>query len=121
MENSIKEPDWELLIEFGLPLNHSETGDKNYSADTVIENIVIASEFLLRNQDTDYNRNYDAFRGLLLALKTHYPTMFAETKKKSGKDLTELFDLDNISGRDIKLRNICLTKITDYFRKNTVK
>jgi hypothetical protein len=118
MTVSKNEPDWGILSVFGMPINIAQTGEPEISYDDAIQNIVYASEFLTENRrDTDYSRHYDAFKALLLALKIHYPSKFLAIENRGGFDLTDLFKLNDISGRDIKLQRICLSKITDYFKK----
>ena len=117
MSVTATEPDWNLLSEFGLPINIRQSGKTHYSYDTVINNIILASLFLIENRnDPEYNRYSDAFKALLLVLKIHYPTKFLEIENKAGLELTCLFNLDNVSGRDIKLRNICLSRVAENYK-----
>jgi hypothetical protein len=119
MTYSIKEPDWEILTIFGMPINIIQTGKTDISYSQVFQNIISASSFLLKNiSNTNYNRHYDAFKAMLLALKIHYPSKYAEIEKKTGSDFTSLFDLNNISGRDIKLQRISLSKIADFLKNS---
>jgi len=113
-----EEPDWNILSDFGLPISTNQTVNSDCSYNMVIKNIILASNFLIENKnDVNYNRLYDAFKALLLALKIHFPSKFLEIEKNAGMELTAIFDLDNISGRDIKLRNICLSNIAEYYKK----
>ncbi len=117
MSVTTKEPDWNLLSAFGLPINIRQFGKTHYSYDTVINNIIFASLFLIENRnDPEYNRYSDAFKALLLVLKIHYPSKFLEIENKAGFELTGLFNLDNVSGRDIKLRNICLSRVAENYK-----
>lgn len=118
----MKEPDWNILILYGLPMNIQHSTKPDFSYNAVIKNIVLASRFLAdKKGDVAYQRNFDAFKALLLSLKIHYPTKFKQIEYKTGMELTGLFDLNNISGRDIKLRNICLYTIAEYHRVNEKK
>lgn len=117
MTDSIKEPDWEILSVFGMPINIVQTGKSEISYDAIIHNIIYASEFLKDNRNnSDYNRHYDAFKAMLLALKIHYPSKYNEIENKTGADLTSLFDLNIISGRDIKLQRISVSGIAAFFK-----
>ncbi len=117
MTDPINEPDWEILYCFGMTVNIVQTGNSEISYDKVFQNIISASEFLTnKRSDTAYNRYYDAFKAMLLALKIHYPSKYFEIENKTGSDLTALFDLNNISGRDIKLQRISLSKISEFLK-----
>jgi hypothetical protein len=117
MTVSKNEPDWEILSVFGMPINIAQTGEPEISYDDIIQNIIYASEFLTKNRsNTDYNRYYDAFKAMLLALKIHYPSKYFEIENKTGSDLNALFDLNIISGRDIKLQRISLSQISEFFK-----
>ncbi|MCP4129534.1 MAG: hypothetical protein GY754_00835 [bacterium] len=116
----IEEPSWNVLFNFGLPLNISDTTINKYNYTTVVKNIIIASNFLLENkQNADYMRHFDSFKALLLALKTHYPSKFKEITKEAHTDLSSAFNLDTIQGKHIKLRNICLSNLSSYFSQET--
>ncbi|PKL16037.1 MAG: hypothetical protein CVV49_18315 [Spirochaetae bacterium HGW-Spirochaetae-5] len=117
MTDSIKEPDWKILSTFGMPINIVEKGKPEISYGEVFLNIISASQILTENRSNkDYNRHYDAFKAMLLALKIHYPSKYFEIENKTGSDLNDLFDLNNISGRDIKLQRISLSQISDFFK-----
>jgi len=117
MTDPIKEPNWEILSVFGMPINIAKTGKSESSYDEVFQNIIFASLFLTENRrNIDYNRHYDAFKAMLLALKIHYPSKYNEIENKTGSDLTSLFDLNNISGRDIKLQRISVSEIAEFFK-----
>lgn len=112
---SAKEPDWNVLYNFGLPLNTGNAGKQKYKYSIIVSNIITAVQFLLENKhDVNYGRHYDAFKAMLLALKTHYPTRFIEVEKMCGINISESFDLGNVQGRHIKLRNICLARMSGY-------
>lgn len=112
-----KEPNWNVLFNFGLPLNIKNTSIKKYSYKKIKESIIAASDFLYENKyNVNYMRNYDSFKALLLALKTHYPSEFTKLENDFKIDFSKSFSLDKIEGRDIKLRNISLSMISDYFK-----
>lgn len=117
MTISADEPDWNVLCSFGLPMNMAQSAESHFPHAAVIENIITASSFLIENRSNiNYHRYFDAFKAMLLALKIHYPSKFSEIEKQAGINLSDKFNLDNISGRDIKLRNICLTRIAEYYK-----
>ena len=114
-----KEPNWNALFNFGLPLNIRDSGKKKYNYNEIFQSIISASNFLIKNSNNvNYLRHYDSFKALLLTLKTHYPSKYAEIQNKSNIDFNTGFNLNNIEGKHIKLRNICLSEISDYFRRN---
>jgi transcriptional regulator with XRE-family HTH domain len=114
-----KEPDWDALISFGLPANMSGIKNKKYKYSEILKNIICASRFLSENKhDMNYARRYDAFKAMLLALKTHYPARFREIEQKHFADLSHTFQLKKIEGRHIKLRNICLGGMSGYFKES---
>ncbi len=114
-----KEPDWNVLFHFGLPMNIEQSGNVVSPYEEVFKNIILSSHFLIENKNNrEYNRYSDSFKALLLALKIHYPSKFIEIEKKTGLDLTVSFNLDDVSGRDIKLRRLCLSGVANYFKGN---
>jgi len=116
MTVTAKKSDWNVLFNFGMPMNIQQTGNSYFSYDKVVENIITASIFLIKNKNViNYNRYSDSFKALIIALKIRYPSRFQEIEKKADFDLSAMFDLDNISGRDIKLRNISLHRFVEYF------
>lgn len=117
MEDRLTEPDWTILEAYGLPLNMREPAGAGFSHTDVVKNIIIASRYLYgrRGIYTDA-RYYDSFKALLLALKIHYPAEYMSIKDISGMDLDEMFMLDHVLGRHIKLRNIALGLMSRYYR-----
>jgi len=75
------------------------------------------TDLMEKKKNTYYNRHLDAFKTLLLALKIYYPSKFRQIEDSNGIELIALFDLDNISGRDIKYRNICLFNLSEYYKR----
>jgi len=119
MTAKTKEPDWNVLFNFGLPMNIAQSGNIVSQYEEVFKNIVLSSHFLIENKNNiNYNRYSDSFKALLLALKIHYPSKFIEIENRTGFDLTVSFNLDNVSVRDIKLRRLCLSGIVNYFKDN---
>lgn len=111
-----KEPDWNVLYNFGLPLNISNKKKRKYGYNTVVQNIVLASYFLLDNRhNVIYMRHYDSFKALLLALRIHYPSKYRKIEDDYNIDFSNLFDLNNVQGKHIKLRNISIFYISIFF------
>ncbi len=115
-------PDWDILISFGMPLNTRREIYDLPGYDNVAANIINAARYLMQNRNEPYNgRYYDSFKALLLALKIHYPSEFRRIEYLSGMDLINVFELDNVSGRHIKLRNISLPLISRYYRQMRIR
>ncbi len=111
-----KEPDWNVLFNFGFPLNIRDNRKRKYKYNTVSKNIILASQFLLENKhNVNYMRHYDSFKALLLSLKIHYPSKFSKIENDCHINLSASFDLNNIQGRHIKLRNICIFNMCRFF------
>ncbi len=112
-----KEPDWNALHSIGMPLNLKDYRDNKYSYKIMVKNIIFAAQFLIENRENiNYQRHYDSFKALLLALKIHYPTRFARIENDFNVDFSASFELINIYGRHIKLRNICIYDLSKYIR-----
>lgn len=107
-------PEWDILTAFGLPLN--SRNEEGFIPDykTVFDNMIIASRYLAGAASKD--RYYESFKALLISLRIHYPTEFSKIEKASGLNLSESFHLDEITGREIKLRNISLALISSYYK-----
>ena len=111
-----KEPDWNVLFNFGLPLNIDNNRKRKYKYKTVVKNIILSSYFLLENKhNVNYMRHYDSFKALLLALRTHYPSKFRKIEDEYRINFSTSFDLNNIQGKHIKLRNICVFNLSSFF------
>jgi transcriptional regulator with XRE-family HTH domain len=107
-----EQPNWMTLAYFGMPITCHDHTEVNYSEKELVRNITICAPYLaIKNTDISLQRARDAFKALLLALMTHYPTKFKKIVRKSKLDLIKLFNLHQISGRDIKLRNICVARL----------
>lgn len=114
-----KEPDWNALVSFGLPIDIKNKKNNKYKYSDIEKNIIIAARFLIENRNNlSYQRHYDAFKGMLLALKTHYPSRFDDIEKRCPVELYQTYKLERIKGRHIKLRNICLAVMSAFFRNN---
>ncbi len=110
-------PDWSILIKFGLPVNSRDSENTVPDYDKVEKNLILASQYLMgKKRDENNGRYYDSFKALLIALKIHFPSEFKRIEKIAGIDFNEAFELYNITGRDIKLRNISLSLISSYYR-----
>ncbi len=110
------EPRWEALASMGMPLEACGAMVGRCSRRAAEEAVVRAIRFLSRvDSDARYGRHRDAFKALLLALATHYPSRFAEYRRRSGVDVETVFDMNEIVGRDIKLRNLCLPALARWF------
>lgn len=114
-------PDWDVLINFGLPVNSRRTSKRLPDYNAVEKHLIIASEYLKdKKNDKDDGRYYDSFRSLLIALKIHYPSEFKRLEQAAGSDFNEAFELNRISGRDIKLRNISLNIVSSYYNSSGI-
>jgi len=121
MTGLIFEPDWNILINFGLPLNPARETDIFPDYDDVVHQITVAARFFYWHGVEPHNgRAYDSFRALLLALKIHYPSEFFRIEQIADMDFVKLFKLETVSGRDIKLRNLSLPMISRYFRESGI-
>jgi hypothetical protein len=110
-------PDWNLLIAFGMPLNPRGQHPAQPSFDEVW--IALRAAVVFARDSSGFQadgRLKDAFKALLLTLKTHYPTLYHRLAGQCACDLHKTFDLGRISGRDIKLRNIALSGVSRFFR-----
>lgn len=117
MSCQLGKPDWSILINFGLPVNPRQETHDTPGYVSVVQQIINAAKFLSGTDDIPHNsRYYDSFKALLLALKIHYPSEFRKIENSAGMDFVKSFELDNISGRHIKLRNIALSLISSYYR-----
>jgi len=115
MNEEKKIPAWEILTAFGLPLNSRNDVSLIPDYKTVFDNIIIASRYLA-GPAVRKDRYYESFKALLISLRIHYPAEFSKIEKASGLNLSESFQLDEITGRDIKLRNISLALISSYYK-----
>ncbi len=112
-----KEPDWNALHSIGMPLNLRDVSYKKYTYQAIVKNLIFASQFFIENrEDVNYQRHYDSFKALILAIKIHYPTRFTKIENDFNVDFSVSFELNNIQGRHIKLRNICIYDLSKYIR-----
>ena len=116
-----REPDWNTLVDFGLPVRMGLGKRKKYDFPKVID-VLISSVFFLdeNKQAFRHQRIFDAFISLLLTLKTHYPTIFRFLREQTGRDLDSVFELQSILGRHIKLRNISLLSVSKYLARERI-
>lgn len=94
MNEQVSKPDWNILINFGLPLNSRQKMDKSPDYSEVVHHIVLAADYLLHHSQARRNgRYFDSFKALLLSLKIHYPSEFRKIELAAGTDLTKIFKL----------------------------
>jgi hypothetical protein len=117
-QDKYKEPDWNVLYNFGLPVNVPNVKKNNYNYNIILKNLILAADFLIKNKhDINYIRYYDGYKSLLLALKTHYPEKLKKIEDRYSVNFSKLYDLKKIEGKHIKLRNICLYSLSQYFNQ----
>jgi len=113
-----EEPDWGFLSSIGWPMIDSyqqKERAKRVSWTRVSGEIIYAAKYILRNRNEfSDDRHFDAMKALLFALKTHYPTKFRELEAILGPKFLKPYELAEIRGRDIKLRNISLGRLYKY-------
>jgi hypothetical protein len=121
MNEQIIEPDWNILINFGLPLSSRKDIDENYGYESVVQQIILAARYIIqKKQILPDGRYYDSFKALLLVLKTHYPSEFRRLEELSDINFDRSFGLHSLLGRHIKLRNISLNYISRYYREQGI-
>lgn len=119
MTVTAREPDWNALCYMGMPLSAFRAGKRRYGPRVVGRNLALALRFLPgKSGDARFQRHYDAFRVMLLAILGHYPTRFRRLESEQGMDIASEFRLRDVTGRMIKLRNICLPRLSGYFKNN---
>ncbi len=114
-----KEPDWNFLIQCGLPLVLESVTKRRGASDArsmrvrFLKELKNACLYLIDEKDrAGMGRMRDGVKALLCSLKTHYPTTFRLFEAQIGAPINKIFELENISGRDIKLRNISLATLS---------
>lgn len=113
-----RRPRHDVLCSFGLVMSFENDRGEVFAMKEVIDEILTTIQFLSDNKDRlELQRFFDAFKVLLLTLKTHYPSLYSLVNRQSEVNLQKTFELENISGRDIKLRNITLSGVSAYFKK----
>jgi len=106
-------PEWDELCALGVPL---VSGNQTYDCHDLTAQLLINRLEKLFQRHEEHEgplhdpRCKDAVRGLLLALKTHYPSVFMQL----SHPLVHVLCQGKVTGRDIKLRNIALSRIAGY-------
>lgn len=115
---SPKEPDWNILSEWGFALSVDDHLTARSSLTKFQRELVQAMSYLFENKtNPELLRHLDCLKAMLLVLKIHYPKIFSKLSSKGPfPDISKSFDLDRVEGRHIKLRNISLTAFSN--RKN---
>jgi transcriptional regulator with XRE-family HTH domain len=110
LEIKVATADWDLLAACGVPLFSESKRQHFVSREVLIHNLKKAC-LELSMGTADAERKREAIRATLLALKMHYPSIYA--KECGGRLFQKTFPKE-ISGRIIKLRRIALAHISEY-------
>ena len=105
-----RNPDWQKLISFGMPLEMEPSSQKNAALDEGIQELKKGVTFFLVHPKERQSRLYDAFRGLLLALSHHFPSLFSIAFP--DQTILRALQLSHITSRDIKFRQLALSRIS---------
>ncbi len=107
--------DWDRLSAYGAALTtFRETKKIIYSQEELLHLIYAgANEIQHRTVFGDQERKKEALQGLLLAIKTHYPSFFKRYFSKS-KRITDFIDQKKITGKILKLRRYSLSYLAQY-------
>lgn len=106
LETSMREPHWNFLKLFGIPVSIS---GKAKPFEQAWQELRYSIEFLYHHQsDRSLGRFRDGVKAIVLTLKTHYPSLFDDLRLVTPSDQIQSLNLNEIRGRDIKLRNIAL-------------
>lgn len=112
------EPDWAALADFGLMVNVPGGVPGRYSPAQAVAGLRAAVFFLLdKKHSRQWERHYDAFKALLIALQIYYPSSYKTLKNDTGIDLDSVFELNQVAGRHIKLYNMSLQAVSRYFKR----
>jgi transcriptional regulator with XRE-family HTH domain len=111
LEVKVAHADWDLLAACGVPLL-AESQRKHFtSRDVLIHNLKKACLELSVNTTPEAERKREAIQATLLAIKTHYPSVYKEDCR--GRLFQKTFPKE-ITGRIIKLRRLALSRIQEY-------
>jgi transcriptional regulator with XRE-family HTH domain len=105
--------DWEFLQACGLPLTGEVSAAIRPNKDRLLQETYSALIELEEVRDTEagVSRKKEALLALLLALKTHYPSVYKEMKKNEWVQNAELqFNQSKL----IKLKRIALSKLSKF-------
>jgi transcriptional regulator with XRE-family HTH domain len=103
------EVDWDLLCALGLPLAHGEPLKIVPSEDLLVPAVRMAA---LDLQDVTHGRKLDALQALILAVKSHYPTVYR--RSFSGSSLVRAIAERPVTGRIVKLQRIARDRLSGY-------
>lgn len=109
-------PDWAYLSLYGIAVTIEAPGSATLERKRFWTEINRAVVYVL--SDTSLDERYkDALKAMLLCLKGHYPNEFnkLENRLQNTLHLSKAFKLEEIRGRDIKLRNITLSKFAKAY------
>lgn len=119
-EVRLSEPNWDVLQGYGLPLNLSRNQAKPASKSEFIKELCHAAAFVQENKSNVlFSRHYDSVKAVLLGIKIHFPSLFSKIQK-GFLPVISRFHLNEISGRDIKLRNIALALLSRELKKTSL-
>ena len=107
------QPDWDELIKLGFPLSTENMSGivDHFDSTLFFHQINRSLDFLsFHNETAEFQRHRDAMKGFILALKTHYNTLFQQINHPFANSLAQ----ESVQGRDIKLRNIALERVARY-------
>ncbi|MBI4924539.1 MAG: helix-turn-helix domain-containing protein [Bdellovibrio sp.] len=116
--------DWDLFASYGVGLTTQRKETKllqkplsNYLADHTSTLLKLIYKALYEMSTTpavlDAERKKEALQGLLLAIKTHYPSFYKKHLVKS-KAANNLISCKNLVGKVLKLRRYSLAIISGY-------
>lgn len=115
-----REPCWQILCEAGLPLYLTEEVHRAsvpIDEHNLFEQMERAHLYLQENlTDRALAKHRDAYKALLFALRSHYMSVFAQLTGRLG-DLATMWELDRITGKDLKLRDIAVSRISAVSRR----
>jgi hypothetical protein len=111
MKKKNSKPDWILLARFGLPISIEQHHVSKINIHLLINQIIKAALFLDNYSGNDYGHYKDALRALIFTIKTHYPSTY---KLLSVSPICKKMLKNAPNGKDLKLRNIVLAKISKY-------
>jgi DNA-binding XRE family transcriptional regulator len=108
------EPNWDLLISIGLPITTKKKFEKiKYTLPQLALYLQHAAEYIIKERNKNSSERYfDALKGLLLAIKIHYPSLY---EKLESESIAEILNTD-ISGRHIKLYKMALSSFCKYLK-----
>ena len=103
-------PDWDLLFSLGVPLMEKKHYSRRPERRQVAPAILQAIDFLTQSTGAGFERQLDAVKAFVLALKTHYPSLYSGIRPFLPAHFLPLHP----DGRLIKLRRIALSLLARY-------